>query len=56
MVIGLKIRALNKLAYLFYLKRIKRNKKGNSLTDWQKANAFLDFCKNRPNLIKRIMK
>lgn len=56
MVIGLKLRALNKLAYLIYLKRVKRNLQGNPITDWRKAEQIFRFCSKRPDLIWRIMK
>jgi len=55
MVTGLRLRALNKLAYLIYSKRVTRNKRGNPITDWRKAEKILTFCKNRPNLIWRLI-
>ena len=52
MVIGLKLRALNKLAYLLYCKRVKRNKAGNQWTDWQKSIKILNFLEKRSFLLR----
>lgn len=56
MIIDAKKRALEKLAFLFYLKRVQRNQNGNANSDWQRAIKILDYLTHRTGLFERIMK
>lgn len=56
MVIDARKRAVEKLAYIFYLKRKQRNQFGNSLMDYMRAEHVVDYLKKRIGLFERIMK
>ncbi len=56
MVIDARQRALEKLSYIFYLKRIQRRQQGYSQQDWKRAEKLLDYLTHRTGLFERIMK
>lgn len=55
MVIDAEKRALINLSYILYLKRTKRHQQGNAMNDWKRAEKILQFCKQRIDLIEKIM-